>query len=221
MLRAAIFFFVFSFSLSAILSSCSKGGQGPAGATGATGAAGAAGSTGAQGPAGSANVIYSQWFTPPTYKKDTVFGLYGFIYNDSTTDITQPVLDSGIVLTYGKLDGYTSVIWPTNQVAQLPITVTYLEGSTTYIDTWQALATLGNLAIQFQDDLNLYNGISNAHQFRYIIIPGGRKSTVASVNSPIYYSHGRQLDASAIKGVIQNYKNMSYAQVCARLGIEE
>jgi hypothetical protein len=220
MLRAAILFFRFPFTLSLLLLSCTKGDQGPAGAAGPAGATGA---TGAQGAAGSANVIYSQWFTPSTWAKDTVFGIYGFVYNKATTDINQPILDSGVVLTYGKLDGYVSSIWPTNQVAQLPITVTYQEGSTTYIDTWQAFATLGNLEIQFQDDLDLYGGISNAHQFRYIIIPGGKASTVggASVTTGIYTANGHKLDASAVRDVIQNYKSLSYTQVCARLGIPE
>ncbi|HXB44045.1 MAG TPA: hypothetical protein VNV85_08310 [Puia sp.] len=31
--------------------------------------------------------------------------------------------------------------------------------------------------IQFVDDQNLYNGISNTHQFLYIIIPGAVLST--------------------------------------------
>jgi hypothetical protein len=215
MLRAVFAFFFLPFVLALVLNSCSKGDQGPAGPAGPTGA------TGAQGPTGSANVVYSQWFTPPSYIKDTIFGVYGFIYNKATTDITQAVLDSGMVLTYGKLDGYTTAIWPSSQVGQLPITVTYQEGATTYVDTWQAFATLGNLTIQFQDDLDLYGSISNAHQFRYIIIPGGKKSTVASVKSGIYYSNGRQLDANAVNGVIRNYQHMSYAQVCQRLGIDE
>jgi hypothetical protein len=215
MLRSVCSFFLLSFTLSTFLFSCTKGDQGPAGA------AGAAGATGAQGPVGSANVVYSQWFTPPAYTKDTVFGIYGFVYNEATTDITQAVLDSGIVLTYGKLDGYTTAIWPTSQVGQLPITVTYLQGTTTYIDTWQAYATLGNLAIQFQDDLDLYGSISTAHQFRYIIIPGAKKSTVASVKPGVYYSNGRQLDGNAVSGVVQNYQHLSYAQVCQRLGIAE
>src|ERR1700720_2689117 len=123
-----------------LFSSCKKGDTGPAGATGAAGAAGSAGPTGATG---SANVIYSAWFTPDTYVKDTVFNLYGFYYNKATTDITQAVLDSGVVLTYGKLDGYNSVIWPTAQVSQLPIVVSYKfsSQSVTYNDTWSALAT--------------------------------------------------------------------------------
>lgn len=200
-----------------MLVSCSKGDQGPAGPAGPAGAQGA---TGTQGPAGSANVIYSQWFTPPTYVKDTVFSIWGFYYNKATTDITQQVLDSGMVLTYGKLDGYNTLIWPTNQVAQLPITVTYIQAGT-QTDTWQAYATPGNLRITFVNDNNYWTGISNAHQFRYIIIPGAKKSTVAGIKPGIFYSNGRKLDGNAVNGVVQNYKQMSYEQVCQRLGIDE
>lgn len=118
-------------------------------------------------------MIYSAWFTPPAYTKDTVFGIYQFYYNDTASAITQAVLDSGVVITFGQLDGYVSSIWPTNQVAALPITITYMEGSTTYTDTWSALATPGNLQIQFVDNLNLYGGISNAHKFRPDNCPDG------------------------------------------------
>src|SRR5580698_1766776 len=97
MVRAAflllipLFFFV----------SCQKGDTGPIGATGATGAAGP---TGPQGPTGSANVIYSDWFTPASYIKDTVFGTWGFYYDSAVAAITQTILDSGTVMSrrYGR-----------------------------------------------------------------------------------------------------------------------
>jgi hypothetical protein len=108
--------------------------------------------------------------------------LLGRHYLRTAPGITQAILDSGVVLTYGKLDGYTSVIWPTNQVALLPIVVTYIQGSTTYTDTWSAYATADSLRINFIDNQNLYNSISNAHQFRYVIIPGGMAG--ASVVAP-------------------------------------
>lgn len=218
--KIAMFFFLLLF----FIISCQKGDPGPAGAAGPAGPAGSAGSTGAtgpQGPAGSANVIYSQWFTPPAWIKDTIFGEYGFNYTKATTDITQPVVDSGVVLTFGKLNGYTSLIWPTAQVALLPITLTYRLSGTIYNDTWSALATAGNLKIRFVDDQNYYNGISNAHQFRYVVIPGGVKSTVASVKPGIYYSNGRQLDGAAVNDVIRNHQQLSYSQICQRLGIPE
>ena len=44
-------------------------------------------------------------------------------------------------------------------------------------DTWSANVTLGNIQIDLVSSLNVYNGISNAHQFRYVIIPGGVATT--------------------------------------------
>jgi hypothetical protein len=130
------------------------------------------GDTGPQGAKGTANVMYSAWFTPATYKKDTVFGVWGYNYTLPVAAITQPILDSGTVLTFGKMLGYNALIWPAGQVGQLPITLTYNSAGVTN-DTWTALATLGNLRIRFVNDRNTYNSIANTHQFRYIIIPGG------------------------------------------------
>jgi len=192
-----------------LLLSCKKGDTGPAGPTGPT------------GPAGSPNVIYSAWFTPATYVKDTVFGTYGFIYDKATTDITQPVLDSGLVLVYGKLDGYNPSVWPAAQVAALPINITYMISGTPNIDTWSALATVGNLRIQLQSSLNAYGSISNAHKFRYILIPGGVKSAVSSVKPGISTANGIQLDAVNVRKVLNNYRQMSYEEVCQSLGIPE
>jgi len=195
-----------------LIVSCKKGDTGPAGAAGTA------------GPTGTANVIYSTWFTPATYTKETIFGTYGFKYDKATTDITQKILDSGTVITFGKLNGYNPVIWPTDQIAQLPISLTYLSGTDANIDTWSALLSLGNLEIRLVSSLNAYGSISNAHQFRYIIIPGGTKSTVASVkpgevsakSSPL----GDQMNAS-INEVRQNYAQMSYSEICQRLGVPQ
>ena len=155
--------------------SCKKGDTGPQGPGGPQGAAGAQGVQGSQGPTGTANVKYSAWFTANPWIKDTVFDIWEFNYNMAATDITQQVLDSGTVLTFGKLAGYNTLIWPTGQVAQMPITVSYKfsSGGITYNDTWSALATVGNLRIRFIDDQNYYGSIATSHQFRYIIIPGG------------------------------------------------
>jgi hypothetical protein len=143
------------------------------GATGPQGPAGAAGPQGQPGPSGSANVIYSAWFTPSPWAVDTIFGMINFNFVQAAPGITQSILDSGIVLTYGKLNGYTPTIWPTDQVAELPIVITYTEGSTTYTDTWSAYATVDSLRINFVDNVNLYNSISTAHSFRYVVVPGG------------------------------------------------
>jgi hypothetical protein len=168
-------------------SSCGKNGavgpQGAQGPIGVTGPTGPTGSTGATGATGSANVIYSAWTTPATYKKDTVFGAWHFDANIAATKITQTILDKGTVIVYGKLDGYVTSIWPTAQVAALPIVITYVDGSTDDIDTWSALVTLGNIKIDLVSSLNAYGSISNAHQFRYVIIPGA--ALTAAINQHI------------------------------------
>jgi hypothetical protein len=204
--------------LSSSMVACQKGNTGPAGATGPAGPTGGAG---AQGPAGTANVIYSQWFDPSAYVKDTVFGTWGFYYDKATTDITQQVVDSGTVITFGKLDGYVTSIWPTGQVAMLPITITYMDGSSPNIDTWSALITPGNLRIELTSSLNAYGGISNAHKFRYVIIPGGTKSTVASVKPGLGKGNGTIPTDADFEEVRQNYRQMGYAEICQRLGIPQ
>jgi hypothetical protein len=194
--------FLLCIFFSIVISSCSKG---PAGAPGSTGAPG---NIGPKGDTGTANVIYSPWFEPSTYTKDTIFGTYHFYYNQVAPEITQGTLDTSLVITFGKLDGYTSIIWPTDQVAALPIVVTYVEGATTYTDTWSALLTPGNLQIDMVDNGNLYNGISNAHLFRYIIIPGA----VAAAR-PAY---GSSSTSSQV-----DYSKMSYEQICSTFDIPE
>ncbi len=177
------------------------------------------GDTGPTGPAGTANVIYSDWFTPAAYKKDTIFGSYGFNYDKADPAITQKIIDSGTVITYGKLDGYNPIIWPAAQVSALPIVLTYLSGSNANIDTWSALVTPGNLRIRLVSSLNAYGSISNAHLFRYVIIPGGVKSTTAYKQGAIS-SSGKQISAADLNTVVQNYQQMGYSETCQRLGIE-
>jgi len=128
---------------------------------------------GAKGDPGTANVIYSDWYTPATYAKTTIFGTINFTADIAATKITQAILDNGAVLVYAKLNGYNPVIWPTNQVSALPIAINYMSGTTPNLDTWSALCTVGNVRISLTSSTNAYSNISNAHQFRYIIIPGG------------------------------------------------
>lgn len=149
------------------------GAAGPAGANGATGATGAAGATGATG---TANVIYSDWYQPATYTSSTIFGRTHLDADISATKITQAIIDNGVVLVFGKLLGYNPTIWPATQVSELPIVVSYVQG-TPQADTWSANVSVGKVTIDFTNNTNLYTSISNAHQFRYVIIPGGVKTT--------------------------------------------
>ncbi|MBO9198663.1 MULTISPECIES: collagen-like triple helix repeat-containing protein [Niastella] len=172
-----------------VIFSCKKGDTGPQGP---------AGPTGAQGPVGSPNVTYSEWFTPPAYTATTIFGIKNFDYTRSTPAITQAIIDSGMVLTYGKMSGYSTTIWPAGQVGQLPISLTYVQGGT-QTDTWSAYDSVGKLRINFTNSVNYYSSISVAHSFRYIIIPGGAKVS----------GGGRHAD----------YHSMSYGDVCDLLNI--
>lgn len=166
-----------------------KGATGGIGATGTAGATGTTGATGATGATGTANVIYSDWIKPVSYIKDTVFNTYHLYADITASKITQAILDNGTVLVYAKLDGYNPAIWPTSQVSQMPVSITYqfssAPGSTIYNDFWSALSTVGNIRIDFVDNQNYYNSVSNLHQFRYIIIPGG-VHTLGSINPKNY-----------------------------------
>lgn len=178
-----------------IFTSCGKDGAvgpagpagavGPVGPTGSAGTNGTNGATGATGATGTANVIYSNWYTPATYTQTTIFGTINFTADIPATKITQAILDKGSVLVYGKLNGYNPVIWPTDQVSQLPIAINYMSGTTPNLDTWSALCTVGNVRITLTSSINAYTNISNAHQFRYIIIPGG-VHTLSVVNLKNY-----------------------------------
>jgi hypothetical protein len=181
LLLASITFMLFSASCGKDGSVGPQGPIGPTGPTGATGNNGSNGATGATGATGTANVIYSDWTTPSSYTQSTAFGTTHFYADIAATKITQSVLDQGTVLVYGKLDGYTTSIWPTDQVAQLPIEITYMNGNTQNIDSWSALVTLGNVRIDLASSSNAYPSISNLHQFRYVIIPGG-VHTLAHIN---------------------------------------
>jgi len=130
------------------------------------------GPTGPQGPPGTANVIYSEWFTAAQWDTATIFGIRNFSYTRAAPQITQAILDSGVVLTYGRLTGYAPQVWPADRVALLPVTLTYVQGNT-QVDTWSAYMTPGNLRINFTNNMNFYTSVATTHRFRYVIIPGG------------------------------------------------
>jgi hypothetical protein len=156
------------------------------------------------------NVIYSEWFTPGTYQKDTVFGVWGFKHNQPAPEITQQILDNGVILTYGKLKVYNTSVWPAEQVAPLPIQITYNQGGVT-TDTWSALSTVGNLRIRFVNDKNIYGSIANTHMFRYVIIPGAKKATVGTT------VNNNGMNAS--NQVVRGYEDMSYEEICEMFNI--
>ncbi len=155
---------------------------------------------GDEGPPGTANVKYSDWFTPNAYTSATIHGIKHFTYEKDAPEITQFVLDSGVVIVFGKLLGYNTNVWPAGQVSQMPIALTYFQSGSTMTDTWSALTTPQKLKIRFLNDRNEYNVIATTHQFRYVIVPGGTKVS------------GRRA---------ANYQQMSYSEICALLQITE
>ena len=166
------------------------GATGPSGATGATGVTGPSGATGATGATGTANVIYSAWFTTTAWTKSTIFSLDNFDFNKAAAGITNDILDKGVVLVFGKLNGYAADFGLSNNPVQLPYNVVYKSG-TLNTDSWSFITSSGNVKIRFISNLNLYpGGPATNYQFRYVIIPGG-------------VSGGR----------LQSLKGMSYAEI--------
>ena len=81
--------------------------------------------TGGDGIDGDSNVMYSDWFKPSSYTLSDGFGgIKQFDHNEAASEITQDILDTGVVLVYRNLAGYGTTIWPENNVPLLPVTVT-------------------------------------------------------------------------------------------------
>lgn len=158
------------------------------------------GENGDQGPPGTANVLYSEWFTPDAYTSTMVFGMRNFTYEKAVPEITTTILDSGMVIVFGKLLGYVPSVWPANQVSQLPISLTYNQGGVT-TDTWSALCSPQKITIRFVNDQNIYLNIATGHLFRYLIVPGGTETS------------GRRS--------VTDYQHMSYRDICAMYNIPE
>ena len=114
------------------------------------------GATGPQGPAGTngingnANVLYSDWFTIASWSGSS--GAYTF--NKSESQVTQTIIDQGVVLAFAKLagDGTNIRPFPANTA-----------GSAIF---WNYILTVGN--IQFTTNVS---SPSTTNQFRYVIIP--------------------------------------------------
>lgn len=127
-----------------------------------------------QGPAGSANVQYTPWFTPYPWSQQTPYGIIEIYYNEAVPALTSAIVNGGTILVYGQLNDYITAIWPANEVAPLPISLTYVYSGKTYTDTWQYQLSPGNLYLQMTDDLNFFNGAQFvSSNFRIVIIPGG------------------------------------------------
>jgi hypothetical protein len=157
---------VIAFIFILFLFSCEgdPGPAGPQGTKGDKGETGLQGAIGPQGPAGTANVIYSSWSNASSW---ILSGSYWYHYR-SAPQISQSIIDSGLIYAYTKLPNSTAV-YPL-PISGEPWTNFYING-------------VGSIAFV----TNSFGVPSNLIQFRYIIIPGGvstsgRKASVDFTN---------------------------------------
>lgn len=157
--------------LALIVAGGCEGPEGDEGPEGPPGAQGIQGEQGPQGDPGTANVIYSDWLQlEGVWRDSTFFGVDWKVNHLTVPDLTQEVIDNGVVLCYGEFS---------NNVVPLPYY------SKSYILTF----TLDLNKIIFMTSNPDFTGgvsLSSSFNFRYIIIPGGVAAT--GTKSTIDYS---------------------------------
>lgn len=150
-------------SISLIFLMNCEGSEGPTGPAGAQGPQGDVGPQGPQGPEGTANVIYSEWITLSDLEAPSDTTFLSRTYNKweiPAPEITQEIIDQGVILVYFSLTG-----------AILPLPTTFGGANPIYITF--APFQPGILSILAQNLDNTVSGLNSSIQFRYIIIPGG------------------------------------------------
>jgi len=139
------------------------GPAGPQGEQGPAGQDGADGQDGAQGETGSANVIYSDWIDSG-FENDITDGFDAF--NIDAPEITQEILDTGIILVYARST--------TNTIYQVPVTFYGFLNESYFFRIINA-GTL-NIGVEGIGTNNIGEPFLN-DVFRYVIIPGGQQTT--------------------------------------------
>lgn len=169
--------------LAVLIVSCSKddgkdGAIGPQGAQGEQGPAGAAGTDGedgAQGETGAANVIYSDWFDSEL--GDGIGTASSFTFD--APELTQEIMDSGIILMYAKTSSAESV-YP------LPITFSSTTINETYYFRSEGVTAALRIWVRQVDVDGVDVETPYLSRFRYVLIPRG--SLVSGKSSSIDYS---------------------------------
>lgn len=147
--------------------------MGPAGIDGVdgiNGVDGTNGDNGEDGEDGNANIIASEWFRL-SFEKTLVNGLPHFNGTKSAPEITSEIVEKGTVIVYGKLNGYVENVWPTDKVAQFPITVMHYVLGNTQIAIFKAYISEGNIQINITENYDIHDGVSPYNSFRYVVIP--------------------------------------------------
>lgn len=162
-----------------LLFSCSKDGeQGPVGPQGAQGEQGPQGpqgqdgADGAQGETGTANVIYSGWMVSEF--DDNIIAT-GSGYNIDAPDLSQEIMDSGVILGFGK---NIPLLSGTPDVFPLPFITS---GNNYYIRAEDP--EILRISVESIDGNSV--GSTFFEEYRYVLIPGGNP---VSGKSSIDYS---------------------------------
>jgi hypothetical protein len=164
------------------------------GCTGDTGPAGPRGAT------GSANVIYSDWYSPSTWDAETEFGIAERTYTMTDTSLTQEIIDRGVVQVYMRFMGFNPAI------IQLPFVVPDV-GYSIYFR-----AAAGSIKVVYYNPAARTTTptiIPPTNQVRYVLIPGG--ALAASM----------QANGSTCEQEIASLKSMSYSEVCRKYNVPE
>lgn len=170
---------------------CAKGDTGPTGPTGPMGP---------MGPTGSANVIYSEWYSPATWNIETEFGTTQRFYSMGSTSLTQAIIDQGVVMVYMRFVGYNPGI------VQLP----FLTPDAGYQFYYRARVDTVKVAYYVAAARTTTPlGISGDNQVRYVLIPGG---VVAAT---------MQAEGSTYEQEVARLRSMPYADLCRKYGVPE
>jgi hypothetical protein len=167
---------------------CGKGDTGPTGPRGAA------------GPAGSANVIYSDWYSPDTWNLETEFGTTQRSYSMGSTSLTQAIIDQGVVMVYMRFAGFTP------EIVQLPFLVPDVGYQFYYRAQADSVKVMYYVAASRTTTPVI---IPSYNQVRYVLIPGG---VVAAT---------MQASGSTFEQEIVRLKSMPYADVCRKYGVPE
>ena len=165
-------------SISLIFIMNCEGPEGPTGPAGTQGPQGEQGTEGPEGPAGTANVINSEWITLSDLEAPSDTTFLSRTYNKweiSAPEITQEIIDQGVILVYFSLNG-----------AILPLPTTFGGGNPIYITF--APFQPGILSILAQNLDNTASNLNLAIQFRYIIIPNGMPAKANLVDMNDYHA---------------------------------
>lgn len=164
------------------------------------GCSGEDGARGPAGPPGTANVIYSDWYSPTTWVAATVFAVHERSYTMTAPLLTQDIIDHGVVMVYMRFVGLNP------EVNQLPILLADVHLS------FFVRAQAGSIKAVYYNvntpgtDPTI---VPPENLVRYVLIPGGVLADVAL---------SKGMTGEKLAGSL---RSMPYAEVCRMFDISE